>query len=73
MVLPPRACKHDTSRTVKWIHDIFGTVIGHDLKMCPSVFGDDVMHIIRGKAYCKNLKTYIFQQLLARYVSYLAY
>ena len=41
----PKACRHATSRTVKWIHDIFGTVIGHDLKMCPIVFGDDVTYI----------------------------
>ena len=45
VVLPSRACKHEISRTIHWIHVIFGTKIAHGPKMCPIVFGDDVAHI----------------------------
>ena len=33
------ARKHDISKTVHVILVIYGTVIAHDLKMCPIVFG----------------------------------
>ena len=40
-----KACKQDISRTVHWIHTIYGTKVAHGPYMCLIVFGDDVMHI----------------------------
>ena len=42
------ACKHDISKTICVIYVICGIVIAHDPKMCPIVFGSDVMHINEG-------------------------
>ena len=39
------ACKHDISKTICAIYVICGIVIAHGPKMCPIVFGSDVMHI----------------------------
>ena len=45
MILSKKACKHDISRTVHWMHDICGTQIAHSPQMIPIVFGINVMHI----------------------------
>ena len=38
----------DISKTIWVMYVICGTVIAHDPKMCPIVFGRDVMHINEG-------------------------
>ena len=42
------ACKHDISKSLCVMYVICGIVIAHGLKMCPIVFGSDVMHINEG-------------------------
>ena len=65
VVSPPKACKHEISRTVKRIEFILGTVVDHDPQMCPIVFGDDVTHINEGAGLnVKNLKCAYFSSCL---------
>ena len=55
------ACKHDISKTTCVMYIICGIVIAHDPKMCPIVFGNDVMHIDEEAGLNVNiLKCYIF-------------
>ena len=50
---------------LKWIFVIFGIVVGHDPKMCPIVFGDDVTHINEGAGLnVKILKSTYFSSCL---------
>ena len=64
-ILSPKACKHEISRMVKWIFVIFSIVVGHDPKMCPIVFGDDVMHINEGAGLnVKILKSTYFSRIV---------
>ena len=45
MILPNKACKHEISRTTHLIYVICGAQVTHDLKVCPVLFGNDVMNI----------------------------
>ena len=60
------ACKHDISKTICAIYVICGILIAHDPKMCPIVFGGDVMHSNEGAGLnvkiwkWKNVKGYTF-------------
>ena len=63
------ACKHDISKSLCVMYVICGIVIAQGLKMCPIVFGSDVMHINEGAGL--NVNIWKCSYFSNRFVSYL--